>query len=148
MSWRETRGPVIVAPQTIGFGTKVIGELPQHDLAGQVTIKYLPDGLYWAVDMPANCAVNYEDERWECVMARSKSTAESIEKLMSTLVEEAKANRTLPDLMAAALKKMREADPKSADTALKMMIERITASLPEHQRQKFFEQLLAYVQPN
>jgi hypothetical protein len=54
----------------------------------------------------------------------------------------------LPQLLAATLKKLRETDPKAAQVALRAMIDTSAASLPAHKRQKFLEELLAFVRPN
>jgi hypothetical protein len=78
-------------------------------------------------------------------MARSKPTDETIEKVMAAVLEEARANNKLPELVAATLKKLRETDPKAAHTALRAMIETMAASLPADKRQKFLEELLAFM---
>jgi len=81
-------------------------------------------------------------------MARSKSTEEKNEKMMAAVLEEAKANNTLPDVVAAAMKNLRETNPKAAHAALRAMIEAMAASLPAHKRQKFLEEVLGFLQQN
>jgi len=81
-------------------------------------------------------------------MARSKPTEETIERVMAAVLEEAEANNKLPELVAATMKKLRQTDPKAAHAALRAMIDIVAASLPVDKRQKFLEELLAFVQPN
>jgi uncharacterized protein (DUF2267 family) len=81
-------------------------------------------------------------------MARAKPTEETIEKVMAAVLEEASANKQLPELIAGTMKKLRETDPKAAHAALRAMIETMAASLPADKRQKFLEELLAFMQPN
>ena len=81
-------------------------------------------------------------------MARSKPTEETIERVMAAILEEARANNTLPELVAETMRKLREMDPKAAHAALRAMIDTIAASLPVDKRQKFLEELLALMQPN
>ena len=81
-------------------------------------------------------------------MARSKPTEETNEKVMTAVLEEARANNTLPEVVAAAMKHLRETNPKAAHAALRAMIEAMAASLPAHQRQKFLEGLLVFLHHN
>ena len=81
-------------------------------------------------------------------MARSKPTKETIEKVTAAVLEQAKANKKLPELLAAILTKMREADPDAADAEVERLIDLIADSMPEEKRRKFLAELLAFVQPN
>jgi hypothetical protein len=81
-------------------------------------------------------------------MAKSTPTAETIEKVMAAVLEEARANNALPEVVEAAMKKLRETNPKAAHAALRAMIEAMAASLPAHKRQKFLEELLAFLEPS
>jgi len=81
-------------------------------------------------------------------MARSKSTEEMIGDMMTALLEEAKANEKLPEMLAGILKKMHEADPEAARSVLETIIEQTAASMPEHKRQKFLQELLALARPS
>jgi hypothetical protein len=82
---------------------------------------------------------------WEQVMAQSKVTEEAIQKVIAAVLEEASANKQLPELVAATMKKLRETDPKAAHAALRAMIETMAASLPADKRQKFLEELLTFM---
>jgi hypothetical protein len=44
------------------------------------------------------------------------------------------------------MKSLRETNPKAAHAALRAMIEAMATSLPAHKRQKFLEELLAFLQ--
>jgi hypothetical protein len=79
-------------------------------------------------------------------MAGSKPMEVTTEKVMAAVLEEARANNTLPEVVAAAMKQLRETDPKAAHTALRAMIEALAATLPAQKRQKFLEELLAFLQ--
>jgi urease gamma subunit len=81
-------------------------------------------------------------------MADSKPTEETIDKVMAAVLEEARANNTLPELMAATMQKLRERDPPAAHAALRAMIETVAISLPADKRQKFLEELLAFLERN
>jgi hypothetical protein len=60
----------------------------------------------------------------------------------------AKVNKKLPELLAAILTKMHERDPESARAAVEAIIEDAAAALPEAERRKFLEELLALARPN
>ena len=62
MTWRETGGPTVAAPKKMGFGHELISSLPEHELDAEVTLEYLPGGLFWSIDMPARGAVVQLDE--------------------------------------------------------------------------------------
>ena len=62
MTWRETGGPTVAAPKKMGFGHEIISSMPEHELAAEVTLEYLPGGLSWSIDMPAMGAVVQSDE--------------------------------------------------------------------------------------
>ena len=81
-------------------------------------------------------------------MARAKPTEETIQKMMSAVLEEARTNKKLPELLAAVLTKMREADPDVAIRILDALIEDTAASMPEDRREKFLEELLTLVKPS
>ena len=77
-----------------------------------------------------------------------EATAEMVEKIQLTLFLEANANEKQPELLAAILQKMLEADPESADAELEKIIDFIVGTMPEDKRQKFLEELQAFVQLN
>jgi predicted solute-binding protein len=81
-------------------------------------------------------------------MARSKPTKETIENAMSAVLKEAKANKKLPELLAAILKEMHQKDPDATRKVLDALIEQTAMSMPEDRRQAFLEELLALAQPN
>jgi hypothetical protein len=62
MTWRETDGPTVAAPEKMGFGHELISSLPEHELDAEVTLEYRPGGLFWRIDMPARGAVAQLDE--------------------------------------------------------------------------------------
>jgi hypothetical protein len=78
-------------------------------------------------------------------MAQAKLTEETIEKVIAAVLEKASANKQLPELVAATMKRLRETDPKTAHAALRAMIEAMAASLPADKRQKFLEELLTFM---
>lgn len=81
-------------------------------------------------------------------MARSKPMEETFEKVMAAVLEEARGNAALPEVIEAAMKKLRETDPKAAQAALRAMIEAMAVSLPAHKRKRFLEELLAFLEPH
>jgi len=80
-------------------------------------------------------------------MARAKPTEDRTEKVLAAVLAEARANNALPQVIEAAMMKLRETNPKAANFALRAMIEATAASLPVHERQKFFEELLEFLDP-
>lgn len=53
LRWEETGGPPVTAPQSRGFGSRVLVEMTQAALQGKVTLDHRPEGLVWQVDAPA-----------------------------------------------------------------------------------------------
>lgn len=45
LQWREAGGPVVAAPSRKGFGSRVIDRVLAHELAGEVRMDFLADGL-------------------------------------------------------------------------------------------------------
>jgi hypothetical protein len=84
----------------------------------------------------------------EVEMARGKATAKMIEKMQLALFLEANTNEKQPELLAAMLQKLLDADPESADAELERIIDFIVGAMPEDKRQKFLEELQAFMQPN
>ena len=74
-------------------------------------------------------------------MARSKATAEMIEKIQLALFLETNANKEQPEQLAAMIQKLLEADPESADAELERIIDFVLGTMPEDKRQKFLEEL-------
>jgi hypothetical protein len=81
-------------------------------------------------------------------MARAKPTQERTERVLAAVLEEARENNTLPEVVAGAMEKLRETDPKAAHAALRALIDAMAASLPAPKRRKFLEQLLVFLQSN
>jgi uncharacterized protein (DUF2267 family) len=79
-------------------------------------------------------------------MAQENLTHETIEKVITAILEEAQANDALPEVVVGTMKRLRETDPKTAHAALRAMIETMAASLPADKRQKFLEELLVFLQ--
>ena len=79
-------------------------------------------------------------------MARWKMTAETLEKMQLALFLETNANKEQPEQLAAMIQKLLEADPESADAELERIIDFILGTMPEDKRQKFLEELQAFVQ--
>ncbi|WP_426611722.1 HWE histidine kinase domain-containing protein [Bradyrhizobium sp. McL0616] len=51
--WVETGGPVVAAPSTTGFGSKLIRTSVEYDLGGEVSIDYRSTGLVGHFKIPA-----------------------------------------------------------------------------------------------
>jgi len=60
MSWRESGGPMVTEPKCWGFGRQAIQRLTAQALAGKVTHEFAPDGVTWALDIPAAVVVSPE----------------------------------------------------------------------------------------
>ena len=56
LSWRESGGPPVTPPSSLGFGSTVIDSLVAQSLNGTVTISYDPEGFSWKLNFP--CANN------------------------------------------------------------------------------------------
>ncbi|WP_457939870.1 MASE1 domain-containing protein [Mesorhizobium sp. 10J20-29] len=52
MSWRETGGPEVVAPGSVGFGSVVLDKMTASSMSGKVTIDYAPEGIVWQLRCP------------------------------------------------------------------------------------------------
>ena len=50
--WRETGGPAPTCPERAGFGTKLIRQVFCHDLAGELSMEFAPDGLACRAAVP------------------------------------------------------------------------------------------------
>jgi len=47
MSWIETDGPPVSAPERRGFGTMVMEAMAEHSVDGTVHLEYAPAGVTW-----------------------------------------------------------------------------------------------------
>lgn len=61
MEWRESGGPPVIPPSTQGFGTRLIRDVPQHNLEAQVTLDYRPEGLRWTLSCDGSVLVRPGD---------------------------------------------------------------------------------------
>lgn len=52
MSWRESNGPIVIAPTRKGFGQRVVQTIVERSLTGTVTLEYAPTGLIWSLRCP------------------------------------------------------------------------------------------------
>ena len=52
LRWRERGGPPVTAPTRKGFGSWVIERGLAHELGGDVTLEYLPQGLACTINIP------------------------------------------------------------------------------------------------
>jgi PAS domain S-box-containing protein len=51
-TWRESDGPLVLAPSGGGFGSRMIERILAAQLAGRVTLDYAPSGLVCVIDAP------------------------------------------------------------------------------------------------
>ena len=49
MTWREEGGPDVRAPERSGFGRLVIEKMVAASMAGEVTLRFEPDGVVWSL---------------------------------------------------------------------------------------------------
>jgi PAS domain S-box-containing protein len=54
VSWRESGGPEVGAPEYAGFGTAIIKRITGQSMGGRVTTTYAPTGLTWELRAPAS----------------------------------------------------------------------------------------------
>jgi PAS domain S-box-containing protein len=57
MSWDETDGPPVAAPERAGFGSTVLTQLARRGLDADASLSYEPKGLTWRLMCPAANAV-------------------------------------------------------------------------------------------
>ena len=50
--WRESNGPAVTGGGSEGFGTKLIRDVPRHNLAGEVLFDHRPEGICWQLHCP------------------------------------------------------------------------------------------------
>jgi light-regulated signal transduction histidine kinase (bacteriophytochrome)/CheY-like chemotaxis protein len=55
IAWQDHDGPPVKPPSRRGFGSTIIERSIPHDLGGEVSIDYRPDGLVARFVIPANC---------------------------------------------------------------------------------------------
>ncbi len=54
ISWTERGGPPVAAPQTSGFGTQIMREVPVGKLGAEVELDYAAEGFAWRLNCPAD----------------------------------------------------------------------------------------------
>lgn len=47
--WQESGGPAVQEPQRTGFGTRLIRDVPRHNLGALVSLDYAPAGVRWTL---------------------------------------------------------------------------------------------------
>jgi PAS domain S-box-containing protein len=57
MSWTESGGPAVPAPERRGFGTILMGVMAERSVGGAVDLDYAPTGLRWRLTCPAASAL-------------------------------------------------------------------------------------------
>lgn len=50
LRWQERGGPEVTPPARSGFGTRLIRDVPRHNLSARITLDYPPDGLVWTME--------------------------------------------------------------------------------------------------
>jgi two-component sensor histidine kinase/CheY-like chemotaxis protein len=71
LSWKERGGPQVEAPERRGFGSKVIKNMIELSLDGNVTLDYAPAGFNWHLACPA---ANIWDHRLESELGDNRRT--------------------------------------------------------------------------
>lgn len=52
LSWRESGGPPVTAPEHSGLGSLILTRLAEQSLSARITLDYAPDGLAWTLVAP------------------------------------------------------------------------------------------------
>ncbi|WID98821.1 CheR family methyltransferase [Bosea vestrisii] len=58
LTWTESGGPAVSAPGRVGQGTRFIKGSARHELRGEATLDFLPEGLLATIAFPLKDAVN------------------------------------------------------------------------------------------
>lgn len=53
MGWTESGGPPVVEPVKLGFGSRLITDMPRGKLRGEVRVDYAREGFSWRLSCPA-----------------------------------------------------------------------------------------------
>src|SRR5262249_15507870 len=53
MSWTESGGPRVSAPERRGFGTMVVEAMAEHSVDGTVSLDYASSGVTWRLICPS-----------------------------------------------------------------------------------------------
>jgi PAS domain S-box-containing protein len=54
LSWKESGGPAVSAPEYAGFGSTIIEKITGQSVGGRVVTSYAPTGLSWELRAPAD----------------------------------------------------------------------------------------------
>ena len=76
MSWIESDGPAVSAPQQRGFGTMVMEAMAEHSVDGAVDLDYAPSGVTWRL----TCSVASALDAWNAVLDRASGPDEDAKK--------------------------------------------------------------------
>ena len=58
LSWQERGGPVVEKPTTRGFGSRLIAQAINRELAGKVDLHFDPDGFRCRISIPLDDALD------------------------------------------------------------------------------------------
>jgi two-component sensor histidine kinase len=58
LSWQEHGGPVVEMPVTRGFGSRLIAQAINQELAGKVDLHFDPDGFRCRISIPHDDALD------------------------------------------------------------------------------------------
>jgi two-component sensor histidine kinase len=72
MSWRESGGPFVKAPDRGGFGSTVIGQMAEMSLNATVKLDYASSGLVWRLQSPIGSVL---EGNGYCNLASGKPSA-------------------------------------------------------------------------
>ena len=61
MSWIESDGPPVSAPERRGFGTMVMEAMAEHSVDGTGDLDYASSGLTWRLSCPAANALEVSE---------------------------------------------------------------------------------------
>ncbi|WP_407528727.1 sensor histidine kinase [Methylobacterium oryzisoli] len=62
LSWQESGGPPVAAPERAGFGTRLIRTSVERELSGTIALDFLPDGLLCRLTLPLEPSVASEPQ--------------------------------------------------------------------------------------
>ncbi len=63
IDWRESGGPRVQRPTRRGFGSTVIERSIPHDLGGETTLEFVPEGLHARFKIPSPFVTRHENSR-------------------------------------------------------------------------------------
>ena len=78
LDWLETGGPKVSAPTRRGFGSTIIHRSIPHELGGEVTLDYEPDGLKARFVVPGRHVVPGDDTPIPAVMVHEEGLADRL----------------------------------------------------------------------